>query len=305
MFPSRDRPQWSTEGRDWPNREASRFVSSNSLSWHVQIMGEGPDLLLLHGTGASTHSWRDVAPLLASRFRVIMPDLPGHGFSDYPGARSLSLRAMSGSVAALMRTLGAEPVAGIGHSAGAAVLAAMAIEQRQALEGIISINGAFLPIRHAQIFSPLAKLLFLNPLTPHLFARRAAGAGAVERLIEGTGSRIDRRGIELYRRLMRHAGHVEGALGMMANWDLDWLRGALPRLDVPLLLVTAPGDKAVPTSDAATVANLAPRARVVPFGRGGHLAHEEYPVAMSELIQTLLDSLPIDRSMFAKTGDIR
>ncbi|MDU3043759.1 MAG: alpha/beta hydrolase, partial [Bradyrhizobium sp.] len=60
-----DKPNWSVDGKDWPNRAASRFVDAAGLRWHVQMMGEGPVALLAHGTGAATHSWRDLAPLLA------------------------------------------------------------------------------------------------------------------------------------------------------------------------------------------------------------------------------------------------
>ena len=75
---------WERDGRDWPNREASRFVEAGGLRWHVQQMGRGPVLLLLHGTGASTHSWRALLPLLAKSFTVVAPDLPGHGFTATP-----------------------------------------------------------------------------------------------------------------------------------------------------------------------------------------------------------------------------
>ena len=61
------RPDWEHDGRDWPNRTASRFVSAAGIVWHVQVAGEGPALLLLHGTGAATHSWAGVLPLLARR----------------------------------------------------------------------------------------------------------------------------------------------------------------------------------------------------------------------------------------------
>ncbi|OZA31359.1 MAG: alpha/beta hydrolase, partial [Novosphingobium sp. 17-62-9] len=67
-------PRWDVEGRNWPNRSASRFIETPGLKWHVQIAGEGPVVLLLHGTGAATHSWRDVLPLLAQGFTVIAPD---------------------------------------------------------------------------------------------------------------------------------------------------------------------------------------------------------------------------------------
>jgi magnesium chelatase accessory protein len=72
---------------DWPHRTASRFVSAGGIEWHVQVMGKGPCALLLHGTGASTHSFRDLAPALAPDFSVIAVDLPGHGFTGTPPSR--------------------------------------------------------------------------------------------------------------------------------------------------------------------------------------------------------------------------
>eukprot|EP01035_Chromulina_nebulosa_P062926 gene62926-86075_t len=97
-----DAPSWENDGRDWPNRIASRFLRAGGMRWHVQVMGTGPALLLVHGTGAATHSWRDLAPILAERFTVIAPDLPGHGFSDCPPAHLLSLPAMAQGLASLL-----------------------------------------------------------------------------------------------------------------------------------------------------------------------------------------------------------
>ena len=74
----------------------------------------------------------------------------------------------------------------------------------------------------------MAKLLFLNPLAPRLFAWSADKA-AVANLLKGTGSKIGPRGVDLYTRLLHNPGHVAGALGMMANWDLIDLRRDLPR----------------------------------------------------------------------------
>jgi magnesium chelatase accessory protein len=273
-----------SDGRDWPNRAASRMVSAGGLDWHVQEMGAGPKLLLLHGTGASTHSWRDVAPLLAKNFHVLMPDLPGHGFTGMPASRGLSLSGMAGLVAQLCRSLGFAPEIAIGHSSGAAVLIAGAMEAGLRPRGIVAINGALLPIRNARLLSPLAGLLFVNPVVPHLFAWRARSEVAVARVLAGTGSALDARGIALYEKLFRNPGHVAGALGMMANWNLDRLQDDLGRLDLPLVLVTAPGDKAVPPGDAAKVAALVRDGRVVMLARGGHLAHEEYPKDVCDVL---------------------
>ena len=61
----------------WPHAEHSRLIHVKPHRWHVQIMGQGPDLLFLHGAGGATHSWRDVLPLLAPHYRCIAVDLPG------------------------------------------------------------------------------------------------------------------------------------------------------------------------------------------------------------------------------------
>jgi len=77
-------PSWELDGQDWPNRDCSRFMTAAGLRWHVQCAGTGPVCLLLHGTGASTHSFRDLLPQLAQTFTVVAPDLPGHGFTERP-----------------------------------------------------------------------------------------------------------------------------------------------------------------------------------------------------------------------------
>lgn len=110
------------------NREVSQFVAAGGVRWHVQCMGSGPTLV--HGTGAATHSWRDLAPLLATPFILVLPDLPGHGFSRGPGGRVLSLPGMAAALAALLERLHTAPDLVLGHSAGAAILARMCLDRR-------------------------------------------------------------------------------------------------------------------------------------------------------------------------------
>ena len=85
-------------GAGWPNRDASRTVRAAGLDWHVQVAGAGPVLLLAHGTGAATHSWRGMVPLLARHFTVVAPDLPGHGFTQAPANARMSLPGMAAAL---------------------------------------------------------------------------------------------------------------------------------------------------------------------------------------------------------------
>ena len=73
---------WQAVADVWPLAHSSRFISLDGADYHVQVSGEGPDVLLLHGAGASSHSFAGITPLLTPHFRVISPDLPGQGFSS-------------------------------------------------------------------------------------------------------------------------------------------------------------------------------------------------------------------------------
>ncbi len=281
------RLDWDRDGQDWPNREASRFVSAGELDWHVQQAGSGPVLLMLHGTGASTHSWRRLLPLLVQHFTVIAPDLPGHGFTSSPPTDKLSLQGMAQAMGELVRKLGVAPIAAVGHSAGAAILTRMSLDKLLAQpHHLISINGALLPLRGiaGQIFSPLAKLMVLNPFAPKLLAWRASSRSTVERVLTETGSKIDPIDFAFYARLFQSPSHVAAALGMMANWDLKPLEAALPRLAAPLTLIAASDDRSISSDDAFRVQVLQPKATVEYIRGLGHLAHEEDPDQIAALI---------------------
>lgn len=278
---------WQRDGRDWPNRDASSFVSAGGLVWHVQMMGAGPTLLLIHGTGASTHSLRKIMTLLARQFTVIAPDLPGHGFTAVPAdATGLSLPAMAGGIGKLMRKLGAEPVLAAGHSAGAAILIRAALDGEIKPASIVSINGALLPFRTpvGRLFSPIARMMALSSVVRHIMVWRAQSPSAVERVLRGTGSKPSCEDVAFYSRLFGNPGHVQSALGMMASWDLDSLVSDMHRLGPELVLVVGEDDRAISPADAERAASLAPSARIVRVAGAGHLAHEEKPEEIAEIV---------------------
>ncbi len=275
-----DRLVWERDGRDWPHRENSRFVHAGGLSWHVQQMGQGPVALLIHGTGASTHSWRDFAPWVARHHTVVAVDLPGHAFSGSLPAAQMSLPGIAKALSDLVARLGLEVALCIGHSAGAAIAARMALDRHIAPDALVAINGAFLPLDGLPglLFPPVARVMAATPLAAKLFAWRASDRAAVERLIGGTGSKLDAAGVDLYARLVRDQRHAAGALAMMAQWDLLPLQRELPALAVPMVLLVGANDRAVPPAQARRVAALLPRApETIVLQHLGHLAHEEQP----------------------------
>jgi magnesium chelatase accessory protein len=277
---------WDTDGRDWPHRAASRFVTAGGLVWHVQEMGDGPLVVLLHGTGAATHSWRGVMPLLAARHRVIAMDLPGHGFTRGRPQAGLTLRGMAAALAALLTELDAQPALLVGHSAGAAIALTLARQYRE-MPRLVGVNPALSPFPGvlAPVFQTLARALVLNPLVPRLFARSKRTVAETEPfLIRATGSRIDAEGLRAYTVLLGNARHCRGAVEMMAGWDLAALQRELPAITAPVLLIHGARDRTVPTSAVEQARQRLPDARLTMLAGLGHLAHEERPELVADAI---------------------
>jgi magnesium chelatase accessory protein len=260
---------------DWPYRDRARRIASRPHDWCVIDVGEGPVLLLLHGAGGSGHSFRTLIPLLTPHFRVIAPDLPGQGFTR-SGARSrYGIDPMAEDLAQLCGTLGITPAAVIGHSAGGAL--ALRLAELLPLRAIVGLNAALGAFDGAAgvLFPLLAKVLTVTPFIPHVVARLWGNAATVQRLLVTTGSPLDPDGVAQYIALVKDPAHVDGTLGMMAQWRLEEVMPRLLTLALPVLLIASTGDRAVPARISREAAAQLPLGTYAEIPARGHLMHEE------------------------------
>ncbi|GBD48447.1 alpha/beta fold hydrolase [Methylopila sp. Yamaguchi] len=103
---------------------APRWIDvADDVRLFARVGGEGPPLLLLHGYPQTHVCWRKVAPLLAERFTVVLPDLRGYGWSSVPppAPESYAKRVMAEDIVNLMRAMGHERFAVAGHDRGGRV----------------------------------------------------------------------------------------------------------------------------------------------------------------------------------------
>lgn len=261
---------------DWPYRGQARRVRSRPHDWCVIDAGpqDAPALLLLHGAGGAGHSFRNLIPLLTPQYRVIVPDLPGQGFTR-AGSRRFGLDAMAEDLTTLCATLNVTPAAAIGHSAGAAI--ALRLAELMPLQAVIGINAALGSFEGAAgvMFPLVARVLAVTPFIPAVVSRLWGNAQTVNRLLASTGSPLDAQGQAQYLTLVRDAAHVDGTLGMMAQWRLDGLMSRLPALQTPTLLIASDKDNAVPAKVSAEAARHIPHAALTLIEGYGHLVHEE------------------------------
>ena len=269
---------------DWPHRDRARRVASRPHNWCVVEAGEGPVVLLLHGAGGSGHSFRHLIPLLTPHFRVVVPDLPGQGFTR-SGARSrYGIDHMAEDLVQLCTAMNIAPVAVIGHSAGAAL--ALRLAELLPLRAVVGINAALGAFDGAAgvMFPILAKVLAVTPFIPHVVSRLWGNAATVGKLLATTGSPLDEAGQTQYLTLVKDPAHVDGTLGMMAQWRLESVMPRLLEQAVPVLLIASTGDKAVPARISREAAKQLPNGQYAEIASLGHLVHEEAAEQVAALI---------------------
>lgn len=276
---------------DWPFLAQSRALTIGRLRWWLIEAGpaEAPCLLLLHGTGASGHSFCRMLPGLMARYRVIVPDLPGQGCTASPGFRRLGLDDMAQDLWALCDALSVAPQAIIGHSAGAAIALRMA-EMRDVPRGVVGLNAALGEFDGAAgvLFPLVARGLANLPFAARGISALWGRAATVDKILLGTGSPLEAPARAMYLRLVQDPDHVTGTLGMMAAWRLQGLLARLPALQGRVVLIASDKDRAVPAKVSEDAAKAMPDARLILVPGLGHLAHEEAADGLSGLV---LDAL--------------
>jgi magnesium chelatase accessory protein len=261
------------------------LVLADALHWRVVEMGQGPTVLLIHGTAASVHSWRDVMPILAATHHTVAVDLPGHGGTKARSSADYKLERMGRGIVALCAAMNLTPDVVAGHSAGAAILAWACGHHNISPRKFVSFNGAFYPFSGlaGSLFSPIAKLIAFNPFLPRILSG-VASKSTVEKLLRDTGSNISPAGVDHYFNLLKDSSHVAAALGMMAAWDLRGMDDNLMHLQSDCIFVTGKRDKAVPPETSDRAAAHCRNSKVLHIDGYGHLLHEENPQLAADII---------------------
>ncbi len=273
---------------DWPHRALSRQITAAGQIWHVQEMGDGPTILLIHGAGGSLHSWADMAPLLAPHYRVISVDVAGHGFSQKGRFSRAGLDNVARDLTALAADQGWDIRAIIGHSAGAAIALRMA--EMMPLRAAIGLNAALSQFEGVAgwLFPAMAKALSLLPFAGHMGAQMLGTPAQIDRLLTQTGAKITDAGRAQYLALARRPAHIAATLDMMAAWDLRPLLARLGQINIPVLLLTGARDGAVPPKVSQDAARALPLGRAQILQSYGHLLPEEAAQVIAPLILQFL-----------------
>ena len=276
---------------DWPNRAHSRSVQAGGLDWHVQTIGSGPTLLLLHGTGASAHSWAGLVPQLAQHFTLLMPDLPGHAFTLGARPADLSLPRMALALTAMLEALQLPaPLAVVGHSAGVALALRWALDSANRGQTVLGFNPSLVapPAVYMDWLAPLVNPVFTSAPMARLLSAVAGRTALIDRLLDSTGSTLSPALRAPYRRLFSDQNHLRGSLGFMAAADLPALLRDCAAAACTTAFVLGQQDRWVAEGALRRVISKHLPQAAVQAWPAGHLLHEEQaPAAATWLLQQL------------------
>jgi pimeloyl-ACP methyl ester carboxylesterase len=242
---------------------------------HFVQAGEGPAVILVHGFGGSTFSFRHTIPELARHFRVIAPDLKGFGLSERPPTGDYSLSAQASLVNGLMERLGIERATVLGHSMGGQVAMRLAVDFPQKVERLILVDSATYGLVHraARVSFFLRPLL---PLAALFILHNRRSRRTILRSAVHDPAYLTPEVLEGYFRPTRMRGHLT-ALGRLL---VD--RRADPPLDPsavtqPTLILWGEQDRWLPPSQGQRLHEQIRDSRLVLIPRAGHLPLEEQP----------------------------
>ena len=266
-----------------------RWATVRGVRVRYFVGGSGPSLVLVHGLGGAASNWVELAPVLARSYRVLVPDLPGHGGSS-PLPASPSLTPLADVVAAVAEREGLLPAAVVGHSLGGLVALRLALRRPAAVRALLLASAAGISsgtrTREAAV-------------TTLVFARPARLIAPIRRLV----ARLEWLRYPVFGFFLvsdppaLSAAAVEGFLaGPVLHTDVLSAGRALvaddPRIDLgevrcPCLVLAGARDRMVPVGDAVEYARrLRAPLRIVPDC--GHLVIGERPDACVEAIAELL-----------------
>jgi pimeloyl-ACP methyl ester carboxylesterase len=269
-----------------------RFADLEDGRLHYFVGGEGTPLILVHGLSGAATNWVAVAPRLAERFRVLVPDLPGHGRSSpMPGARSLD--PFAASVGALAEHEQMLPAAVVGHSLGGVVALRLAVQRPESVTALVLAAAAGISTATRRVERLLKIGRLVRPGRAYSrFRSRVARSEALRYLVFGYWGASDPAALtpEVVDGFLEGPGLHTDTLTAGRALVRDDPRVDLEHILCPSLVLWGARDRQVPIADAFEYARrLHAPLRVV--ADCGHLLIGERPDVCVDAICDFLDGI--------------
>lgn len=269
-----------------------RFLELDGRDVYVEEAGAGPPVLLVHGFGGSTYSWRHVIPDLARDHRVVALDLNGFGWSERPPDRAAyTIEGQERLVLGVADALGLERFALVGHSYGGGLSLWIASRHPQRLTSLTLVDStlpSYSTERRSALASarPVVSLFLRTAMLREWTVRRALRRSLYD------DAEVTDELVREYLRRVRVEGVIEAFQGLTAPIEGPEPTVELEALAVPTLVVWGADDELLAADLGARAAARIPGARFVALDRCGHAPMEERPAEFLAALRVHLAAHP-------------
>ena len=273
-------------------------VHYTSASYSGDCKCQAPLIVLMHGFGASTFSWRDVEEPLSKYGEVISYDRPAFGFTERPtsweGSSPYSFAGNFAILDDLIAKFGSgRQIILVGHSAGGQLAAEYARVRGDLVSGLILVDPAVLTTGGGpegfQWFYDLPQIARLGPILVSSIA--TSGDALIHESFFDQAAVTDEV-LEGYHQPLKVAGWERAFWNFATASKANDLKENLGSLLQPTLLITGSNDTVVPTSDTVKLQGMIPDSALAVIPQTGHLPHEEKP-------DEFMAAIDVNWSMFA------
>jgi len=256
---------------------AGKLLKVGGQRVHVEQAGQGEPLVLLHGFGCSTHSWRLVIPGLARRHRVVAIDLNGFGWTERPSdVAAYTYEGQAKLVLAVLDRLGIDEFHLAGHSYGGGLALWLSGRHRQRVRSLTLLCSVLPDYGQAQR-QAWARFRSLNWLLVHFFVLSRAAVRKALELCYHDRSIVTDDLVEDYRQRMLVEGVEDAYYGLMAPLDMPSPDVDLATVAVPTLVIWGECDKLIPFAEARPHLERLPHVEMASLPACGHSPMEERP----------------------------
>lgn len=266
------------------------FLKIDDQWVHIESEGESEPIVLLHGFGGSTYSWRHILPQLAERrYRAVAIDLNGFGFTQRPKRpQAYSIMGQQDLVLGVIAALEIEQVHLVGHSYGAGIALRIAADYPNRVKSVTLVDGGASGRTGPAI--PEA----IKPLVLCWVKYFALTEDNIRDLLEGAVHRkevITDEVVQAYLQRLRIEGLDDSFYGL-ASQSPTQPSIDLSKLDIPVQILWGVHDPVIPIRAGVELASQIPGAHLIRFEESGHLPMEEQPEAFVEALTDFVGYMP-------------
>jgi pimeloyl-ACP methyl ester carboxylesterase len=251
----------------------SHTVDSAAGPQNVLVAGSGTPLLLLHGMGAAAASWSAVGEALSAEYRVVIPDLAGHGASA-PSTGSITFAIQLGALEAILHAECAEPAILVGHSLGGWLACLLTLNHPELVRRVVLVNGPLL--------LPWPEGLSLIPND------RAGAARLFAATSSSTSSPVGDAMLDAYIAYAK-TGPISRFIYDLEAWQPYLLDDSLHRFPRPVDLIWGMDDELVSFANAEILLARLPNARATRLEGCGHLPHIDCAERFMQALRATLE----------------